>query len=176
MLNLFLIFHTFTLAHSEIRHRGTQYILDSVITALWENAERRFIYVEMAFFLALMEWAIRWNAYCCETAGQWRFFAFLNRFTLYVCWTRENVFWNSFLVVGACMTKQQLITIRWLISKASEPNFYWRNSVYVLQQRLAGKLIYSVTHEKWLPYLHKSDAQSYHHGERCERYYADGFW
>jgi hypothetical protein len=46
----FLIFDTFKLARSEIRHRGTQYILDSVIAALLDNPDRRFIYVEMAFF------------------------------------------------------------------------------------------------------------------------------
>jgi lysosomal alpha-mannosidase len=38
------------LARNEICHRGVQYILDSVVNALLENPERRFIYVEMAFF------------------------------------------------------------------------------------------------------------------------------
>lgn len=38
------------LARNEIRHRGVQYILDSVIPSLLENPDRRFIYVEMAFF------------------------------------------------------------------------------------------------------------------------------
>ncbi|CAF3703099.1 unnamed protein product [Rotaria sordida] len=37
-------------ARSEIRHRGVQYIIDSVIQALLENPDRRYIYVEMAFF------------------------------------------------------------------------------------------------------------------------------
>ncbi|CAF1146005.1 unnamed protein product [Rotaria sordida] len=37
-------------SRSEIRHRGVQYIIDSVIQALLENPDRRYIYVEMAFF------------------------------------------------------------------------------------------------------------------------------
>ena len=39
-----------TLARNEICHRGVQYILDSVVKALVDNPDRRFIYVEMAFF------------------------------------------------------------------------------------------------------------------------------
>jgi lysosomal alpha-mannosidase len=38
------------LARSEITNRGVQYILDSVVQALMENPDRRYIYVEMAFF------------------------------------------------------------------------------------------------------------------------------
>ncbi|CAF4671246.1 unnamed protein product [Rotaria sp. Silwood1] len=37
-------------SRSEIVNRGVQYILDSVVQALTENPDRRFIYVEMAFF------------------------------------------------------------------------------------------------------------------------------
>ncbi|CAF1191139.1 unnamed protein product [Rotaria sordida] len=37
-------------SRSEICKRGVQYILDSVVAALMENPDRRFIYVEMAFF------------------------------------------------------------------------------------------------------------------------------
>ena len=33
-----------------MQHAGVQYILDSVVLALDENPDRRFIYVEMAFF------------------------------------------------------------------------------------------------------------------------------
>ncbi len=38
------------LARSEITNRGVQYILDSVVQALVDNPDRRYIYVEMAFF------------------------------------------------------------------------------------------------------------------------------
>ncbi|CAF1141929.1 unnamed protein product [Rotaria sordida] len=37
-------------SRGEIVRRGVQYILDSVVQALVENSDRRFIYVEMAFF------------------------------------------------------------------------------------------------------------------------------
>ncbi|CAM4947282.1 unnamed protein product [Rotaria socialis] len=37
-------------ARNDIQHAAVQYILDSVIPALVENPDRRFIYVEMAFF------------------------------------------------------------------------------------------------------------------------------
>lgn len=33
-----------------MQHAGVQYILDSIVPALDENPDRRFIYVEMAFF------------------------------------------------------------------------------------------------------------------------------
>jgi lysosomal alpha-mannosidase len=38
------------LARNDIQHACVQYILDSVIDALVKNPERRFIYVEIAFF------------------------------------------------------------------------------------------------------------------------------
>lgn len=40
----------YRLAHTDICNHGVQYIIDSVIQALLENPDRRFIYVEMAFF------------------------------------------------------------------------------------------------------------------------------
>jgi len=40
----------FYLARNDIQHAGVQYILDSVIFALEENPDRRFIYVEIGFF------------------------------------------------------------------------------------------------------------------------------
>jgi lysosomal alpha-mannosidase len=40
----------FCLARNDIQHAGVQYILDSVILALDENPDRRFIYVEIGFF------------------------------------------------------------------------------------------------------------------------------
>lgn len=40
----------FYLARNDIHPQGVQYILDSVIESLLENSNRRFIYVEMAFF------------------------------------------------------------------------------------------------------------------------------
>jgi lysosomal alpha-mannosidase len=38
------------LARNDIQHAGVQYILDAVMHSLEENVDRRFIYVEMAFF------------------------------------------------------------------------------------------------------------------------------
>ena len=38
------------LARKDICPHGVQYILDSVVKALMDNPDRRFIYVEMAFF------------------------------------------------------------------------------------------------------------------------------
>ena len=37
-------------ARNNIQHAGVQYILDAVVRALDENPDRRFIYVEIAFF------------------------------------------------------------------------------------------------------------------------------
>ena len=37
-------------ANNSIQHAGVQYILDSVVSALLQNKERKFIYVEIAFF------------------------------------------------------------------------------------------------------------------------------
>ncbi len=38
------------LARKDLTSPGVQYIIDSVIESLLENPDRRFIYVEMAFF------------------------------------------------------------------------------------------------------------------------------
>jgi lysosomal alpha-mannosidase len=38
------------LARNDIQHAAVQHILDSVVLALDENPDRRFIYVEMGFF------------------------------------------------------------------------------------------------------------------------------
>ena len=38
------------LARNDIRNQGVQYIIDSAIQSLLDNPDRRFIYVEMAFF------------------------------------------------------------------------------------------------------------------------------
>jgi lysosomal alpha-mannosidase len=40
----------FYLARNDMQHAGVQYILDSIVLALDENPDRRFIYVEIAFF------------------------------------------------------------------------------------------------------------------------------
>jgi lysosomal alpha-mannosidase len=40
----------FYLAHKDLGREGVQYIIDSAIEALLDNPDRRFIYVEMAFF------------------------------------------------------------------------------------------------------------------------------
>jgi hypothetical protein len=45
-----IIFLFFYLARNYIQHAGVQYILDSVILALDENPDRRFMYVEVGFF------------------------------------------------------------------------------------------------------------------------------
>ncbi|CAF1688915.1 unnamed protein product, partial [Adineta ricciae] len=37
-------------SRTDLQHAGVQYILDSIVLALNENPDRRFIYVEMAFF------------------------------------------------------------------------------------------------------------------------------
>lgn len=37
-------------ANNTIQNAGVQYILDSVVVALQDNPDRKFIYVEMAFF------------------------------------------------------------------------------------------------------------------------------
>ena len=42
-----MLFH---LARNNIQHAGVQYILDSVVRALDQNPDRRFIYVEIGFF------------------------------------------------------------------------------------------------------------------------------
>ena len=41
---------SYILARQDIRRQGVQYIIDSVIDLLLESSDRRFIYVEMAFF------------------------------------------------------------------------------------------------------------------------------
>jgi lysosomal alpha-mannosidase len=46
----FDIFSLFYLARNDIQHAAVQYILDSVVLALDENPDRRFIYVEIGFF------------------------------------------------------------------------------------------------------------------------------
>lgn len=38
-------------SNNSIQHAGVQYIIDSVITQLVQNPQRKFIYVEMAFFM-----------------------------------------------------------------------------------------------------------------------------
>jgi hypothetical protein len=49
-VNLELNILCYILARNDIQHAAVQYILDSVIPALVENPDRRFIYVEIAFF------------------------------------------------------------------------------------------------------------------------------
>ncbi len=47
---LLYIHLSFSLARNDIQHAGVQYILDSIVLALEENPDRRFIYVEISFF------------------------------------------------------------------------------------------------------------------------------
>jgi lysosomal alpha-mannosidase len=56
------------LARNNIPHAGVQYILDSVIEALDKIPDRRFIYVEIAFF---WRW---WNEQTEETRNKVRQF------------------------------------------------------------------------------------------------------
>lgn len=44
------MFCVFWLDRNDIQHAGVQYILDSVVDQLLKNPDRRFIYVESAFF------------------------------------------------------------------------------------------------------------------------------
>jgi hypothetical protein len=52
ILNIILlpIYIVLYVARNDVRHAGVQYIIDSAVIALDENPDRRFIYVEMAFF------------------------------------------------------------------------------------------------------------------------------
>ncbi len=45
-----IIYFLFCLARNDIQHAAVQYVLDSVVLALDENPDRRFIYVEIGFF------------------------------------------------------------------------------------------------------------------------------
>lgn len=45
-----MFFFFFWLDRNDIQHAGVQYILDSVVDQLLKNPDRRFIYVESAFF------------------------------------------------------------------------------------------------------------------------------
>jgi lysosomal alpha-mannosidase len=48
---MFLLYKSYNfLARNDIQQAAVQHILDSVILALDENPERKFIYVEMGFF------------------------------------------------------------------------------------------------------------------------------
>jgi lysosomal alpha-mannosidase len=49
-LLLFSRMQSYILARNYIQHASVQYILDSVVEALDENPDRRFIYVEIGFF------------------------------------------------------------------------------------------------------------------------------
>jgi hypothetical protein len=42
--------NVFDIARNNIQHAGVQYIIDSVVHALDQNPDRRFIYVEIGFF------------------------------------------------------------------------------------------------------------------------------
>ena len=44
-----IVYYTY-IADNNIQHAGVQYILDSVIEELQKNRDRKFIYVEIAFF------------------------------------------------------------------------------------------------------------------------------
>jgi lysosomal alpha-mannosidase len=47
---MMLDFSFITVHNGDIQHASVQYIIDTVVDQLQHNADRRFIYVEMAFF------------------------------------------------------------------------------------------------------------------------------
>lgn len=57
----------FWLDRNDIQHAGVQYILDSVVDQLLKNPDRRFIYVESAFFY---RWWKQQSSAMQQTVGQ----------------------------------------------------------------------------------------------------------
>ena len=64
------------LARNYIQHAGVQYILDAVVHSLDENPDRRFIYVEMAFF---WRW---WNQQTNDTHAKVKQFVNQGKFSI----------------------------------------------------------------------------------------------
>ena len=88
------------LARNDIQNTGVQYILDSVIHSLEENSDRRFIYVEIAFF---WRW---WKQQTNETRDKVK--AFVNEGNLLGTFeTKINERKNSYRSFG--------IYFRWLV-------------------------------------------------------------
>ncbi len=90
----------FNLARNVIHQAGIQYILDSVVLALDENPDRRFIYVEIAYF---WRW---WNEQADDIRDKVR--QFVNEgnsclLIIIILFQKQikKVVWNLFLVVGA---------------------------------------------------------------------------
>lgn len=91
-----------SLARNDIQHAGVQYILDSVVLALDENPDRRFIYVEVGFF---WRWWIQQSGEMRSKVTQ-----FVNEgksskvlfylFTILGKYTFKKVVLNLFLAVG----------------------------------------------------------------------------
>jgi hypothetical protein len=54
-----LIFSILVGLNNSIRNAGVQYILDSVVLGLAQNPDRKFIYVEIAFFERWFEFQIK---------------------------------------------------------------------------------------------------------------------
>ena len=84
----------------DIRHAGVQFILDSVILALDENPDRRFIYVEMAFF---WRWWIQQNDQVKDKVRQFvneGTFCFVYSLPILVFSLSGKVVWSLSLVVG----------------------------------------------------------------------------
>ncbi len=74
-----------------------QYIIDSVMAALDQNPDRRFIYVEIAYF---WRW---WNEQTDEMHEKVRGFVNegkSNKILLYIMNLKKKVVWSSYLVVG----------------------------------------------------------------------------
>jgi len=95
---VFLIHTVFDIARNNIQHAGVQYIIDSVVHALDQNPDRRFIYVEIGFFY---RW---WIQQTEATRDKVRGFVNTGKFVeLNYLSTKiylKKVVWNLFLVVG----------------------------------------------------------------------------
>ena len=88
-----------SLARNNIQRAGVQYILDSVIHSLEENPDRRFIYVEIAFF---WRW---WNQQTEATHNKVKQFVNEGELSRFIFkeirrYFMLQVVWNLFLVVG----------------------------------------------------------------------------
>jgi hypothetical protein len=91
----------FYLARNGIHQAGIQHILDSVVLALDENPDRRFIYVEIAYF---WRW---WNEQTDDIRDKVKQFVNEGNFCLLIISPNNNIIsknkkvvLNLFLVVG----------------------------------------------------------------------------
>ena len=103
-------YNKYILARNNIQHAGVQYILDSVIHALDQNPDRRFIYVEIGFFWRW--WSQQTDAVRSKVKDFVNSGMFVNNFSsLLLEFQTIQVVWNSFPVAGAWTTKLLHTTI-----------------------------------------------------------------